>query len=193
MFVHIVGFNYILRVLKIFLFAMFFMGLTMYLGYTLYERSQLDDDFVVEQRDDDFAEQKGTAFSLPNDMTIVRKDGSSLEIRLKSRTKKEIYFERISDGETFQFSIDQLDETTRELVEQYPVAMGSIPSRVSTVEDNYVQQLRVAIARIEADIRNMEIKYAASSSKTERRTLKNKAEEMNADRLQLEAKIAERQ
>lgn len=191
--VHIVGFNYILRVLKNFLFAMFFMGLTMYLGYTLYERSQLDDDFVVEQRDDDFAEQKGTAFSLPNDMTIVRKDGSSLEIRLKSRTKKEIYFERISDGETFQFSIDQLDETTRELVEQYPVTMGSIPSRVSTVEDNYVQQLRVAIARIEADIRNMEIKYAASSSKTERRTLKNKAEEMNADRLQLEAKIAERQ
>jgi hypothetical protein len=71
--------------------------------------------------------------------------------------------------------------------------MGSIPSRVSTVDDNYVQQLRVAIARIEADIRNMEIKYAASSSKTERRTLKNKAEEMNADRLQLEAKIAERQ
>jgi hypothetical protein len=180
-------------VLKNFLFAMFFMGLTMYLGYTLYERSQLDDDFVVEQRDDDFAEQKGTAFSLPNDMTIVRKDGSSLEIRLKSRTKKEIYFERISDGETFQFSIDQLDETTRELVEQYPVTMGSIPSRVSTVDDNYVQQLRVAIARIEADIRNMEIKYAASSSKTERRTLKNKAEEMNADRLQLEAKIAERQ
>jgi hypothetical protein len=39
----------------------------------------------------------------------------------------------------------------------------------------------------------MEIKYAASSSKTERRTLKNKAEEMNAERLQLEAKIAERQ
>ena len=172
---------------------MFFMGLTMYLGYTLYERSQLDDDFVVEQRDDDFAEQKGTAFSLPNDMTIVRKDGSSLEIRLKSRTKKEIYFERISDGETFQFSIDQLDETTRELVERYPVLKGSTPSRASAVEDNYVQQLRVAIARIDADLRDMEIKYAASSSKTERHTLKNKAEEMNAERLQLEAKIAERQ
>ena len=169
------------------------MGLTMYLGYTLYERSQLEDDDVAERRDDDFVEQKGTAFSLPDDMTIVRKDGSSLEIRLVSRTKTEIYFERISDGETFQFSIDQLDETTRELVERYPVLKGSIPSRASAVEDNYVQQLRVAIARIDADLRDMEIKYAASSSKTERRTLKNKAEEMNAERLQLEAKIAERQ
>jgi hypothetical protein len=180
-------------VLKNFLFAMIFMGLTMYLGYTLYERSQLEDDVVVEQRDDDFAEQKGRAFSLPDAMTIVRKDGSSLEIRLKSRTKTEIYFERISDGETFQFSIDQLDETTRELVERYPVLEGSTPSRSSAAEDNYVQQLRVAIARIDADLRDMEIKYAASSSKTERRTLRNKAEEMNTDRLQLEAKIAERQ
>lgn len=172
---------------------MIFMGLTMYLGYTFYERSQLEDDVVVEQRDDDFAEQKGRAFSLPDAMTIVRKDGSSLEIRLKSRTKTEIYFERISDGETFQFSIDQLDETTRELVERYPVLEGSTPSRASAAEDNYVQQLRVAIARIDADLRDMEIKYAASSSKTERRTLRNKAEEMNTDRLQLEAKIAERQ
>ncbi len=172
---------------------MIFMGLTMYLGYALYERSQLEDDDVAEQRDDDVAEQEGRALSLPDDMTIVRKDGSSLEIRLKYRTVTEIHFERISDGETFQFSIDQLDETTRELVEQYPATMGSIPSRASAVEDNYVQQLRVAIARIDADIRNMEIKYAASSSNTERRTLKNKAKEMNADRLQLEAKIAERQ
>jgi len=180
---------------------MIFMGLTMYLGYALYERSQLEDDDVAEQRDDDVAEQrdddvaeqKGRAFSLPDAMTIVRKDGSSLGIRLKARTVSEIHFERISDGETFQFSIGQLDETTRELVEQYPVTMGSVPSRASAVEDNYVQQLRVAIARIDADIRNMEIKYAASSSNTERRTLKNKAKEMNADRLQLEAKIAERQ
>jgi glycogen debranching enzyme len=179
--------------LKNFLFAMIFMGLTMYLGYALYERSQLVDDDVAEQRYDDFAEQKGRAFSLPDDMTIVRKDGSSLEIRLKSRTVTEIHFERISDGETFQFSINQLDETTRELVEQYPATMGSIPSRTSAVEDNYVQQLRVAIARIDADLRDMEIKYAASLSKTERRTLRNKAEEMNADRLELEAKIADRQ
>ena len=179
--------------LKNFLLAMIFMGLTMYLGYALYERSQLEDDVVAEQRDDDVSEQKSRAFSLPDNMTIVRKDGSSLEIRLKSRTVTEIHFERISDGETFQFSIDQLDETTRELVEKYPSTMGSIPSRASAVEDNYVQQLMVAIARIDADLRDMEIKYAASSSKTERRTLKNKAEEMNADRLQLEAKIAERQ
>jgi hypothetical protein len=180
-------------VLKNFLFAIIFMGLTMYLSYVLYERSQLEYEDVTEQRHEDLAEQKSTAFSLPNDMTIVRKDGISLEIRLKSRTKTEIYFERISDGETFQFNIDQLDETTRELVEQYPVTMGSIPSRVSAVEDNYVQQLRVAIARIDADLRDMEIKYAASSSKTERRTLNNKAEEMNTDRMELEAKIAERQ
>ena len=172
---------------------MIFMGLTMYLGYALYERSQLVDDDVAEQRDDDFAEKKDRAFVLPDDMTIVRKDGSSLEIRLKSRTVTEIHFERISDGETFQFSIDQLDETTRELVEQYPATMGSISIRASAVEDNYVQQLRVAIARIDADLRDMEIKYAASSSKTERRTLRNKAEEMNADRLELEAKIADRQ
>jgi hypothetical protein len=169
------------------------MGLTMYLGYALYERSQLEDDDVSEQNDDDVSEQKSRAFSLPDDMTIVRKDGSSLEIRLKSRTVTEIHFERISDGETFQFSINQLDETTRELVEQYPATMGSIPSRTSAVEDNYVQQLRVAIARIDADLRDMEIKYAAASSKTERRTLKNKAEEMNADRMELEAKIADRQ
>jgi len=172
---------------------MIFMGLTMYLGYALYERSQLEDDDVAEQRDDDVSEQKSRAFSLPDDMTIVRKDGSSLEIRLKSRTVAEIHFERISDGETFQFSIDQLDETTRELVEQYPSTMGSIPSRASAVEDNYVQQLRVAIARIDTDLRDMEIEYTASSSKTERRTLRNMAEEMNADRLELEAKIAERQ
>jgi len=172
---------------------MIFMGLTMYLGYALYERSQLEDDDVSEQRDDDVSEQKSRAFSLPDDMTIVRKDGSSLEIRLKSRTVTEIHFERISDGETFQFSIDQLDETTRELVEQYPATMGSISIRASAVEDNYVQQLRVAIARIDADLRDMEIEYTASSRKTERRTLRNKAKEMNADRLELEAKIAERQ
>jgi hypothetical protein len=159
----------------------------------LYERSQLEDDYLPEQRNDDVAKQKGRVFRLPDDMTIVRKDGRSLEIRLKSRTTTEIYFERVSDSETFQFSIDQLDETTRELVERYPVLKSSIPSRTSAVEDNYVQQLRVAIARIDADLREMKVKYAASSSKTERRTLKNKAEEMNADRLDLEAKIAERQ
>lgn len=186
---HLGGFNYAIGVLKNFLFAMIFMGLTMYLSYVLYERSQVVND--------DVAEQEGTALSLPDDMTIVRKDGSSLEVRLKSRTVTEIHFERISDDETFQFSIDQLDETTRELVEQYPVMaetdFSKIPPKPLVVEDNYVQQLRVAIARIDADLRDMEIKYAASLSKTERRTLRNKAEEMKADRLELEAKIADRQ
>ena len=186
---HIGGFNYAVGVLKNFLFAIIFMGLTMYLSYVLYERSQVVND--------DVAEQEGTALSLPDDMTIVRKDGSSLEVRLKSRTVTEIHFERISDSETFQFSIDQLDETTRELVEQYPVMaetdFSNMPPKPLVVEDNYVQQLRVAIARIDADLRDMEIKYAASLSKTERRTLRNKAEEMKADRLELEAKIADRQ
>ena len=44
--------------LKNFLFAMIFMGLTMYLGYALYERSQLEDDDVAEQRDDDVLNKK---------------------------------------------------------------------------------------------------------------------------------------
>jgi len=167
------------------------MGLAMYLGYELYERSQDN-----EPKEEEPSEVVAPELSLPDEITIVRKDGSSVDIQLLARTAAHIRFKRLSDEASFDFLIDELDEDSQRRVNEYPelptINFNNMPVEPQTVEDNYTQQLRKAIFRIDEKLHLIELKYAASPSKTERRTLKNNAKGLLEDRKELEAKIAER-
>jgi hypothetical protein len=190
-------------VLKNFLLAIIFMGLTMYLGYELYERSQGFDwnssDEAAESVESVEAAEATEApqRSLPDEIQIARTDGTSLEIRLTARNATHIQFERLSDGQAFTFGIAALDAASKKRVLEYPetglsVADAPLRSGELTLESAHIEQLREAINRIDIKLRDMELEHTASKSKTERRTLKRQAEDLYVERSALEADIAQR-
>ncbi|MGZ0654396.1 hypothetical protein ACWPKS_02210 [Coraliomargarita sp. W4R72] len=180
--------------MKNFLFAIIFLGLTMYLSYELYQRSQKEDADDMQQVE---RVNEAAALTYPSQIQIARADGSSLDISLTARNSVYFQFERLSDGQAFTFAIDQLDQASQERVLQYPdtgllITNELIQSKQLTTEDLYVEQLRAAISKINMGIQGIELKFNNSQSKTERRTLKNQVEELLKERGELETKIAER-
>ena len=185
---------------KNFLFAIIFMGLTMYLGYVLYDRGG-DFDWLGGD-DEDSAEgelgvEAGVALSFPDEIEIIRSDGSRLDVRLTARNASFIQFQRLTDGADFTYAIDQLDAATVQRILRYPDSGLSnsdelLRSGELTLEDTYVEQLREAVAEIDAKIDTLEREYSASRSKTERLTLRRQAEKLDTERKSLESKIAER-
>ncbi len=170
----------------------------MYLGYVLYERAQNSGmESVSDNSAPSGSNQAPEVLSYPSEIYIARADGSSLDIRLMGRSATEIEFERLSDGATFTFGIDQLDLDSQTRVREYPVTglteIEDAQLAPTTVEVAYLEQLKEAIAKIDAKIKELELKYSASQSKTERRTLRRQAEDLYVERKELEAKIAERE
>lgn len=171
------------------------MGLTIYLGYELYERSG---DFDWLGGDGEGSGTKASASaSFPDEIEIVRRDGSRLDVRLTARNGTHIQFVRLSDGADFTYEIGQLDAATEKLVMRYPDTGLSnadefMRSGVIGLEAAHVEQLRERIARIDAELNDLQSRLSASRSKTESLTLRREAEKLQAERQKLESDIAER-
>lgn len=191
--------------IKNYIFGLFFLGLTLYLGFELYERTVGSESPEGSDRAElgsdraelgsDFSE---SGLSFPDEISIVRSDGTELDIRLTARNSTQIQFERMSDGREFVFAIDQLDKDTQQLVQKYPNSGFDDTSRSSreeplSLESAYVSELRVAIARIDEKLEELEAEFSKTESRVEQRTLKNNAKKLLQERAELEGKIAERE
>lgn len=134
---------------------------------------------------------------LPDDVEIVRKDGSRLMVRLIGRDDSQIEFERLTDQMRFTFDIAELDTATQLLVRSYP-ANGITPpepdepAMAIDTESLHIAQLQEAIARIDARLKELQIQYAATISSAEKRAIQSEAQKLNAERLTLAADVAKR-
>lgn len=174
------------------------MGLTIYLGYELYERSQ---DYEW-----DGGSSSGTSsnrvesletLSFPDVVDLSRHDGKSLRVKLIGKNSTQVQFERLSDGQIFLFSIEDLSAESRNLLERYRAeglknADAHFRKGELSLEDAYIEQLREKIAEINEELNEIQALTFKSVSKTERRTLMRKAEKLKAERHELQRKIDER-
>jgi hypothetical protein len=174
---------------KNFLLAIIFLGLASYFGYELYQRAKSADFWNAVDSNEELTH--------PDEIEIQRNDGEAIKVRLIARNASLIQFERLSDGQVFTFEIDQLDPASQERVLKHPNTGLSDSDELLrrgqlTLEGAYIEQLREAISQIDSKLSEMQLKYNASYSKTERRTLKRAAEDLEVERQELEAKVAER-
>ncbi len=134
---------------------------------------------------------------LPDDIEIVRKDSSRLMVRLIGRDDAQIEFERLTDQMRFTFDIAELDTATQRLVRSYP-ANGITPpepvepAEATDTESLHIKQLEEAIAKIDARLKELQIRYASTISSAEKRAIQNEAQKLNAERLTHAADIAKR-
>ncbi|MDQ8195801.1 hypothetical protein QEH59_15315 [Coraliomargarita sp. SDUM461004] len=187
--------------MKNFLFTIIFLGLTVFLGYELYlridrgEPAESGGKLIVSAKQQGLLEQQGLEY--PDEIEIVRKDGSRLDVLLVARDATHIQFKRLSDQLAFIFKIEDLDRTSRATVLSYPnsgllqpVELEEV-GKVST-EDLYLTELGVAIARINSRIDELDTQYQRSESQVKQRTLRNRINVLIAERTELESKVAER-
>lgn len=167
-----------------------------FLGIELYERS-MDSDIFKEQAEPDGSGSPAKVWSYPDEITLVRHDGSELDVRLTARNGTHIQFERIVDDQSFVFEIDQLDESTQAVIRKYPDSglrdTGALlRDGQVTLETAYLEQLREAISKIDQRINEIQTEISVSASKQEQRTLKNEANALTLERQELKQKIAAR-
>lgn len=170
------------------------MGLTMYLGYELYERARTDDWFGGAEEEP--VKVQGS-LSYPAVVEITSLQGRDLKVRLTGRNDVQIQFERLSDGETFVYEINDLSPDSRTLVREYDnVGLSGTEALFRegkvTLESVHVEQLREAISRIDQKLEVLESRYSSSQSKTERRTIRREAEELLKEKKAYEVDIEER-
>jgi len=179
--------------MKNILFAVVLLCIAGYLGNTLYQKWQSGDWFNGSEEDPISFKAK----KYPVQMLIESQDGRQIEIRLIARNAEYIQFERELDGERFVYPIDQLVAATRRQVLAYPdtgiinagkhVADGGLD-----LDEAHIEQLREEISKVDKEIHSLSVKSTTSVSKTERRTIMRQIEDLNAQRLVLENKIAAR-
>lgn len=179
--------------MKNLLFAIIFIGLTVFLGYKLYEGGGSFDWFGGDKE----PEETNVRRNFPDEIEIVRKDRSRLNVLLTARNATHIQFERLSDGAEFTYEIAGLDADTKKRVMQYPDSGLSNVVEVLraggvSLDVAYIEQLREAISEIDAKIKDRKRRQSISQSKTERLTLKREIEDLERDRKELEAKIEAR-
>lgn len=166
------------------------MGFAAFLGYAL-------NDWIQSGKDKAEAESTAPTYRFPEDVTIVRKDGTSLGVRLTGRNDTHIQFERLSDQLAFTFEIEELNTATQKLIQNYPKAGYVEPEKVAekapaTVESYYIEQLKEEIDEIDRKLMAIQVEYASTASEATRRALRRKGEQLNAKRLKLSAEVANR-
>ena len=179
------------------LIALIFFGSAATLVYFLYLRI-VDSDLVSEAKQtDEEATPVEEVFIFPDDVEIVRKDGSRMDVRLIGRNATHIQFERLSDQMGFTFEIRDLDTPTQRRIRKYPEEGFVEPEKPEikepeTAESLHVAQLREEIAKIDAELRDLEVKFTSASSNAKKRTFANETQKLKATRLKLSAEVAKR-
>ena len=166
--------------------SIIFLGIVGYLASMLYDRA-----FLSKAQDD------GHVYSYPAAVKIKNAVGREMMVTLLGRSGTHIQFAR-PDSQEFVYPISSLDLAAQTLISKYPndgIKNVVINMDQGSLElgDLYVQQLKERIQGIDKEVENLSRGYASSNGNTEKRTIGREVEKLQAERVELQGKIADRQ
>ncbi|MGJ8641209.1 MAG: hypothetical protein ACSHYA_17600 [Opitutaceae bacterium] len=170
-----------------------FLCLAGYLGYAaIYDRQRIEwllDLFVNK------------TYEYPDSVELVSTDGRTLKVILFERTQSHIRFEREDTRESFVYPINLLSSKSQKLIFKYP-ASGKLSSSIGSassdssdeaLDEIYLEQSRIALARINQKIAELHREFNATPSMAAKRGYFREAEVLENQKNELIRKIAERE
>ena len=159
----------------------------------LYDQAFLskDQDELIE------AQAGGHVYSYPAAVNIKNSVGREMMVTLLARSGTHIQFTR-PDGEEFVYPISSLDLAAQTLISKYPNdgiknAVAYMDQGSLKLGDLYVQELEKRIREIDKKVEGLSRGYASSNGNTEKRTIRREVEKLQAERVDLQSKISDRQ
>ena len=159
----------------------------------LYDQAFLskDQDELIE------AQAGGHVYSYPAAVNIKNSVGREMMVTLLARSGTHIQFTR-PDGEEFVYPISSLDLAAQTLISNYPNdgiknAVAYMDQGSLKLGDLYVQELEKRIREIDKKVEGLSRGYASSNGNTEKRTIRREVEKLQAERVDLQSKISDRQ
>ena len=162
-----------------------FLSLAGYAAKVAYDKFTYDKSYFFKK-----------TYSYPDNMMVVNKEGSEIQITLLGRNSIHIKFKKKGDRE-FVYPIISLSKESQVMVMKYPESgIGDVSLYLSSgdveLKDVYIMQLEEEIRKIETEINNLNAKASATQSKTELRTIERKIEVLNKEISEIRYKIANR-
>ena len=159
----------------------------------LYDQAFLskDQDELIE------AQAGGHVYSYPAAVNIKNSVGREMMVTLLGRSGTHVQFAR-QDGEEFVYPISSLDLAAQTLISNYPNdgiknAVAYMDQGSLKLGDLYVQELEKRIREIDKKVEGLSRGYASSNENTEKRTIRREVEKLQAERVDLQSKISDRQ
>jgi len=169
------------------------LGIVGYLGTMLYDQVFLskDQDEQIE------AQSGGHVYNYPAAVNIKNSVGREMMVTLLGRSGTHVQFAR-QDGEEFVYPISSLDLAAQTLISNYPNdgiknAVAYMDQGSLKLGDLYVQELEKRIREIDKKVEGLSRGYASSNGNTEKRTIRREVEKLQAERVDLQSKISDRQ
>jgi alpha-galactosidase len=171
--------------------SVFFLGIAGYMGTILYERAS------AESRGGSKPAAVVEMYNYPARVELESAEGRILAVTLQGRSEEHVQFTR-EDGEEFVYPIASLALEAQTLVRRYPnvrIKNAGIHLNHGSLELGglYVQQLQEAIQEIDQKVNDLSREYASSVGQTAKRTIRRKVEGLQAEKIELNRKITERQ
>ena len=169
------------------------MGIVGYLGTMLYNQA-----FLSKDQDEQIEALSGShVYSYPAAVNIKNAVGREMMVTLLGRSEMHIQFAR-QDGKKFVYPISSLDLAAQTLISKYPNdgiknAVAYMDQGSLKLGDLYVQELEKRIREIDKEVEDLSRGYASSNGNTEKRTIRREVEKLQAERVDLQSKIADRQ
>ena len=169
------------------------MGIVGYLGTMLYNQA-----FLSKDQDEQIEALSGShVYSYPAAVNIKNAVGREMMVTLLGRSEMHIQFAR-QDGKKFVYPISSLDLAAQTLISKYPNdgiknAVAYMDQGSLKLGDLYVQELEKRIREIDKEVEDLSRRYASSNGNTEKRTIRREVEKLQAERVDLQSKIADRQ
>ena len=150
-----------------------------------------DQDELIE------AQAGGHVCSYPAAVNIKNSVGREMMVTLLGRSGTHVQFAR-QDGEEFVYPISSLDLAAQTLISNYPNdgiknAVAYMDQGSLKLGDLYVQELEKRIREIDKKVEGLSRGYASSNGNTEKRTIRREVEKLQAERVDLQSKISDRQ
>jgi len=169
------------------------LGIVGYLGTMLYNQA-----FLSKDQDEQIEALSGShVYSYPAAVNIKNAVGREMMVTLLGRSEMHIQFAR-QDGKKFVYPISSLDLAAQTLISKYPNdgiknAVAYMDQGSLKLGDLYVQELEKRIREIDKEVEDLSRRYASSNGNTEKRTIRREVEKLQAERVDLQSKIADRQ
>ena len=154
--------------------------------------------FLSKDQDEQIEALSGShVYSYPAAVNIKNAVGREMMVTLLGRSEMHIQFAR-QDGKKFVYPISSLDLAAQTLISKYPNdgiknAVAYMDQGSLKLGDLYVQELEKRIREIDKKVEGLSRRYASSNGNTEKRTIRREVEKLQAERVDLQSKIADRQ
>ncbi len=157
-----------------------------------------DQVFLSKDQDEQIeAQSGGHVYNYPAAVNIKNSVGREMMVTLLGRSGTHVQFAR-QDGEEFVYPISSLDLAAQTLISNYPNdgiknAVAYMDQGSLKLGDLYVQELEKRIREIDKKVEGLSRGYASSNGNTEKRTIRREVEKLQAERVDLQSKISDRQ